>query len=70
MKKFLTPHELATLLLVLLAPTQISLTDPDLNALQQDSLVEITSVAPDAPDVLLPRLTAQGEAILKKLNPA
>jgi len=64
MKHFFSPHELATLVLLLAAPTQVSLTSPDLLALQQDNLVEM--VATDS--AVLPRVTEDGVMVLRRLG--
>ena len=64
MKHFFSPHELATLVLLLSAPTQVSLTNPDLIALQQDNLVEMIS----ADNTLVPRVTDDGVLILRRLG--
>lgn len=64
MKHFFSPHELATLVLLLSAPTQVSLSNPDLIALQQDNLVEI--VATDTS--VLPRVTEDGVTVLRRLG--
>lgn len=65
MRRLLTHHELATLLLILSSPAQVALSDPDLMTLQQESLVEVVA---RAPDVALPHLTSDGMAILKRLG--
>jgi hypothetical protein len=65
MKNFFSPHELATLVLLLSAPAQVPLNSPDLMALQQDRLVEMV-VAADETD--MPRVTADGIRVLKRLG--
>jgi hypothetical protein len=66
MKHFFSPHELAILVLLLTAPTQVALNNPDLLALQQDKLVEIVSTDSNA----LPRVTEDGVAVLRRLGMA
>jgi hypothetical protein len=65
MKKLLSHHELAILLLLFSAPGQVALTDPDAVALQQESLVEMVSAAPDEAQL---RLTPEGAAVLRRLG--
>ncbi|WP_158904478.1 hypothetical protein [Burkholderia sp. L27(2015)] len=64
MKKFFSPHELATLVLLLSAPTQVSLNSPDLIALQQDQLVEMVAVG----DSNIARVTPDGVRVLRQLG--
>jgi hypothetical protein len=64
MKKFFSPHELATLVLLLSAPTQVSLNSPDLIALQQDQLVEMVAVG----DSSIARVTPDGVKVLQQLG--
>ena len=64
MKHFFSPHELATLVLILSAPTQVSLNNPDLIALQQDNLVEMIT----ADNTVVPRVTDNGVLVLRRLG--
>lgn len=64
MKKFFSPHELATLVLLLSAPTQVSLNNPDLIALQKDNLVEMVAAGSTA----MPRVTDDGVLVLRRLG--
>jgi uncharacterized protein (DUF2345 family) len=64
MKKFFSPHELATLVLLLSAPTQVSLNSPDLLALQQDRFVEMVAVG----DSSIARVTPDGVKVLRQLG--
>jgi hypothetical protein len=64
MKHFFSPHELATLVLLLSAPTQVSLNNPDLIALQQDNLVEMIT----ADNTVVPRVTDNGVLVLRRLG--
>ena len=64
MKKFFSPHELATLVLLLSAPTQVSLNSPDLIALQQDQFVEMVAVG----DSSIARVTPDGVKVLRQLG--
>ncbi len=64
MKSFFSPHELAILVLLISAPTQVSLNNPDLLALQQDNLVEIVA----ADNTVLPRVTEDGVMVLRRLG--
>jgi hypothetical protein len=64
MKKFFSPHELATLVLLLSAPAQVSLSNPDLIALQQDKLVEMVV----ADNTMVPRVTRDGVLVLRRLG--
>jgi hypothetical protein len=64
MKNFFSPHELATLVLLLSAPAQVPLNSPDLMALQQDRLVEIVA----AGETGTPRVTPDGIRVLKRLG--
>jgi len=64
MRKLFSPHELATLVLLLSAPAQVALSNPDLMALQRENLVEM--VATDSAAV--PRVTADGVIVLRRLG--
>jgi len=64
MKKFFSPHELATLVLLLSAPTQVSLNSPDLIALRQDQLVEMVAMG----DSSIARVTPDGVRVLRQLG--
>jgi hypothetical protein len=64
MKKFFSPHELATLVLLLSAPTQVSINSPDLIALQQDRYVEMVAVG----DSSIARVTPDGVKVLRQLG--
>lgn len=64
MKNFFSPHELATLVLLLSAPAQVPLNSPDLMALQQDNLVEMVV----ADNTVSPRVTADGVTVLRRLG--
>jgi hypothetical protein len=61
---FFSPHELATLVLILSAPTQVSLNNPDLIALQQGNLVEMIT----ADNTVVPRITDNGVLVLRRLG--
>jgi hypothetical protein len=64
MKHFFSPHELATLVLLLSAPTQVSLNNPHLIALEQDNLVEMVA----AENTVVPRVTDDGVLVLRRLG--
>jgi hypothetical protein len=65
MKSLLSHHEIAILFLLLDAPNQVALCDPDAIALQEASLVEIVSTAFD--DCRF-RLTPAGAELLRRLG--
>ena len=65
MKSVLSLHEIALLLLVLGASTQVQHTDPDAIALQQAKLIEVMQET--ASDRNL-RLTAEGRELLRRLG--
>ncbi|BFG80041.1 phage tail assembly chaperone [Paraburkholderia terrae] len=58
----LSPHELATLLLVKEAPDQVEIDRPDLDALLERQFVRVETLASGRPCA---RLTLHGDAILK-----
>ena len=64
MTHFFSPHELATLVLILSAPTQVSLNNPDLIALQQGNLVEMIT----ADNTVVPSITDNGVLVLRRLG--
>jgi hypothetical protein len=66
MKHFFSPHELATLALLLSAPAQVPLNSPELIALQQANLVEMVGDN----ETVLPRVTANGVLVLRRLKMA
>ncbi len=65
LRRLLSPHELATLLLLLHAP-MAALAKPEIPTLQEAGLVE--SIATDAGDEPHIRLTPEGNAILRGLG--
>ena len=67
MPRLLSPHELATLLLLLHSPAQVANGNPYLEALRRESLVEVVALA-DANEANQYRLTQEGNAILKRLG--
>ncbi len=67
MPRLLSPHELATLLLLLHSPAQVANSNPYLEALRQESLVEVVAVA-DRDESNQYRLTQEGNAVLKRLG--
>ena len=69
MPRLLSPHELATLLILLHSPTQIANSNPNIEALRRESLVEAISVA-DRTQCPEFRLTDEGNAVLKRLGVA
>jgi hypothetical protein len=69
MPRLLSPHELATLLILLHSPAGVAQTNPNLAALRAESLVEAVSVA-DCNDCAEYRLTDEGSAVLRRLGAA
>jgi hypothetical protein len=68
MPRLLSPHELATLLLLLHSPAQVEGGNPYLEALRGESLVEVVAFAADAGETNQYRLTPEGNAVLKRLG--
>lgn len=65
MRKPLSHHEIAVLLVLLSAPGQVALADADAATLQQERLVEVVpTTATDAEF----RLTSDGKALLARLG--
>lgn len=70
MPNLLSPHELATLLILLHSPAQVVNTNnPHLEALRAESLVEVVAVA-DTSASSAYRLTDEGNAVLRRLGVA
>ena len=69
MPNLLSPHELATLLILLHSPTQIANSHPHLEALRAESLVEAVAVA-ECKTCAEFRLTDEGNAVLRRLGVA
>jgi hypothetical protein len=65
MKRLLSHHELAVLLLLFHAPVYAAIGGPDVEALARDNLVEIVSMDPDEAHT---RLTAEGSELLRRLG--
>ncbi|QCP48310.1 hypothetical protein FAZ95_03385 [Trinickia violacea] len=65
MKKPLSHHEIAMLLVLFSAPAQVALADPEALTLRQERLVEV--VRTTSTDAEL-RLTSEGEALLQRLG--
>lgn len=65
MRKLLSHHEIAILLLLFNAPGQVSAANPDVVALQQERLVEIVSSTTDESNF---KLTSEGVEILRRLG--
>jgi hypothetical protein len=65
MKKLLSHHEIATLLLLLHAPIDVMAATPDVASLQEYGYVEIVSPDASGPKV---RLTEDGNAVLRGLG--
>ncbi len=68
MPRLLSPHELATLLLLLHAPAQVEGGNPYLESLRSESLVEAVAFTADAGEIGQYRLTPEGNAVLKRLG--
>ena len=66
MRKLLSPHELALLLVLLHAPLPAAAANVDLGALQRERLVEVVAAVGDDDPQL--RLTSTGEAVLRRLG--
>jgi len=64
MKRLLSHHELAMLLVLFSSPGQIALPDPDITGLQQESLVEFVTT----PESGGWRLTADGVEIARRIE--
>ncbi len=69
MPRLLSPHELATLLLLLHSPTQVANSNPYLESLRRESLVEVFALA-DRDETNRYRLTQEGNAVLRRLGAA
>ncbi len=69
MPRLLSPHELATLLILLHSPAQVPNTNPNLAALRAESLVEMVKLA-DTSERDQYRLTDEGSAVLRRLGAA
>jgi hypothetical protein len=65
MRKLLSHHEIAILLLLFNAPGQVSAANPDVVALQQERLVEVISSASEESNF---QLTSEGVEILRRLG--
>lgn len=64
-KRLLSHHEIATLLLLLHAPIDVMAATPDVASLQEYGYVEIVSLDAGRPEV---RLTEDGNAVLRGLG--
>ncbi|WP_244846583.1 hypothetical protein [Caballeronia sp. SL2Y3] len=64
-KRLLSHHEIATLLLLMHAPIDAMAAPPDVTSLQEYGYVEIVSPDADGPKV---RLTDDGNAVLRGLG--
>ena len=69
MPRLLSPHELATLLILLHSPAQVPNSNPNLEALRAESLVEAVSLA-ECNACEEYRLTDEGNAVLRRLGVA
>ncbi|WP_240648452.1 hypothetical protein [Pararobbsia silviterrae] len=69
MPRLLSPHELATLLILLHSPAQVANTNPNLEALRAERLIEAVSMTAPSPSSEY-RLTEQGNAVLRRLGVA
>ncbi|WDD91400.1 hypothetical protein Bsp3421_001311 [Burkholderia sp. FERM BP-3421] len=67
LRRLLSHHEIATLLVLLHAPISAS-AKPELPALQEAGLIEMVNAGADADAVPSFRLTADGSAVLKGLG--
>lgn len=65
MKKLLSPHEIAVLLVLFSAPGQVPLADPDAIILQQELLAEVVETSSAGTEY---RLTPEGKALLQRLG--
>ena len=65
MKKSLSHHEIAMLLVLFSAPGQVALADPDAVTLQQERLVEVVRMTSTEAEL---RLTSDGKALLQRLG--
>ncbi|MPW23529.1 hypothetical protein GCT13_44110 [Paraburkholderia sp. CNPSo 3157] len=65
MKKPLSHHEIAMLLVLFSAPAQVALAEPDAVALQQERLVEVARTTFTSAGW---RLTSDGKALLQRLG--
>jgi hypothetical protein len=65
MKKPLSHHELAMLLVLLSAPAQVALADPNVVALQHQRLVEPVQINSTGTEL---RLTSEGKLLLQRLG--
>jgi hypothetical protein len=65
MKKLLSHHEIAMLFVLVSAPGQVALADPDAATLQQERLVEVVSTTSENAEF---RLTPEGTALLRRLG--
>jgi hypothetical protein len=63
-KKLLSPHEIAMLIVLFSAPGQVALADPDAATLQQERLVEVVPTASEGGTF---RLTSEGTEVLRRL---
>ncbi|AOK57125.1 hypothetical protein DF107_32295 [Burkholderia stagnalis] len=66
LRRLLSHHEIATLLVLLHAPIGASAAKPELPALQEDGLVEMVKLDADTQPSF--RLTENGTAVLKGLG--
>jgi hypothetical protein len=65
MKKSLSHHEIAMLLVLFSAPGQVALADPDAVTLRQERLVEVVRMTSTEAEL---RLTSDGKALLQRLG--
>ncbi|MHB9838008.1 hypothetical protein Q8F57_024550 [Paraburkholderia terrae] len=65
MKKLLSHHEIAMLIVLFSAPGQVALADPDAVTLQQEQLVEVVSTTSESAEF---RLTSEGTELLRRLG--
>jgi len=65
MKKPLSHHELAMLLVLLSEHTHVALADPDAITLQQERLIEVVQTTSSSAEL---RLTSEGKALLQRFG--
>jgi hypothetical protein len=65
MKKPLSHHEIAMLLVLFSAPAQVAHADPDAVTLQQERLVEVVRTTSSGAEL---RLTSLGKTLLQRLG--
>ncbi|AJZ56299.1 hypothetical protein OI25_7916 (plasmid) [Paraburkholderia fungorum] len=67
MKRLLSHHEIAILLLIFSGPAQVAIADPDAMILRQESLLEVVATASSGSEF---RLTQEGAEVLRRLGTA